>query len=223
MKSIKGCVIFKVDTKQKWKYNLTDDIQLHIEKNFNFNLREDRCSRGYCINGDKIPFNAEILFHHLGSEPNYEVPYQHEFLTELEIHTGFKIFTVPEDMVFAYRTTEEGEWIPYKQFLITKRIFKAVNSSLSLAKFERVKNKLYVVSGKDEWDGEETDLAGKVMMVTENSDYEIIFHDTKNKPQSVIRTRWRELLAIDESMTKDVKSAKYFVGLGENDCQPLNN
>lgn len=221
MKAIKGNVIIKMDVLQKWKYNLTEDIQIQIEKGHDFNLRQDRPSRGYCINGDGIPYDAEVLVHHLTTEMNYEVPYIHEFLTEKEIEDGFQIFNIPEDMVFAYRT-DKKEWTPYKHFLITQRLFKEYEGPLTGMPKEKIKNRLLVVNGKDEWDGEETDLSGKVMIVTENSDYEIIFHDTDNRPYSIIRTRQRELVAIDEGLTKQVFDKKIFVGLDEKNCHPLN-
>jgi|GEM_PF-3366325 len=220
MKAIKGNILFKIDVTQKEKLSFAGDKKLHIERNYNFNLREDRASMGYCIDGENIPARAKILVHHLSTEPNYEVPYAELFLTDEEIKEGYKIFAIPKDMCFCYH--DGSEWIPCEKFLITKRIFKEYKGVLDGIPTEQVLKRLYVVKGFDDYEGEPADLSGKVMAVTLNSDYQIIFHDENNKEQSVIRTRWREIEAIDYQMTKDVEDGKYLVGIELKDAKPLN-
>jgi len=102
MKALKGNVIIKINTKQKWKYALTEDIELYIEKGFDFNKRQDMPSRAEVIDGEGLPAGAEILIHHNATGDSYEVPYIHEFLTEEEIEEDYKIYSIPMDMCFAY-------------------------------------------------------------------------------------------------------------------------
>jgi hypothetical protein len=78
-----------------------------------------------------------------------------------------------------------------------------------------------VVKGTDEYDGKKSILDGKVVMVTKNSDYEIIFHNDENREERMMKTWLREIMAIDENLTKQVKNGKILVGLGENYAKKL--
>jgi len=219
MKAIRGQIIMKMDVTQKMKYRLTDDVTIQIEKGYNFNLREDRSSMGYVIDGDSLPVGAKLLCHHLSIEESYRI-WDESILTEEEKKEGFKVFSIPIDMAFCYMV--ENEWVPCKNFLITKRIFKPYNGVLVGIEPKVVKNRLFILKGVDEWDGEVTDLSNKVCIVTENSDYQIIWHDTDNREYSLIRTRHRELMGVDEGMTNQVKSGTLLVGYTVSDCEKLN-
>lgn len=220
MKAIKNKVLIKIDTLQKTKYAFSTGEQIVIERGYNFNLREDRASMAYVIDSDQLPKDAPILVHHLSVEETYAVPYNDLFLSEDEIKEGFKVFCIPYDMVSAY--FEDGEWKPCKDFLITKRMFKPYEGELVGIPHERVKRRLYVIRGEDTWDGETRDLAGKVIVVLDNSDVEIIFHNEQHREERVMRTRHREILGIDEGMANDLKKNVYLVGLSEQYCKPIN-
>ncbi len=219
MKAIKGNIIMKMDVRQKEKFALTDTVTIEIQKGYNFNLREDRSSMGYVIDGEGLPVGARLLCHHLAIEPNYQIENE-TILTEAEKKEGFKVFSIPADMAFCYM--QENEWVPCKNFLITKRIFRPYKGKLVGIDPVVVKNRLLIIKGVDEWDGEETDLSGSVCIVTENSDYQIIWHDTDNREHSLIRTRHRELMGVDDGMKNDVKKGKLLVGYTISDCKALN-
>ena len=214
---LKGNVLIKMNVKQKETYALTKDANIHIERNYNFNLREDRASFGYVIFGYHVPAGAMGLFHHLAIEDSYLIPCPEMFLTSEEIKEGFKVFRISEDMMFCYNTGDG--WIPCKNFLITERIFKPYDGKMAGVPNEQVKNRMYVVKGNDEWDGEVSDLSGKVVVSLVNCDYQIIFHMEDHKEYNLIRTRHREIIGIDEGMTKDVQNGKYLIGLTENNCK----
>lgn len=133
---------------------------------------------------------------------------------------GFKIRSIEEDMCFCYH--DGKSWQPCKGFLISLRIFKEYKGLIVGVEHERINKRLYIVSGVDEYDGEITDLSGKVCVVTENSDAELIFHDAENKEGRVIRTMNREIEAIDNDMTEQVQRGELLIGLAYNNCGYLN-
>lgn len=228
VKSINGKILIKMNIKQKEKFALTKDINIDIQKGYNFNLREDRASFGYILDGNNMPNGAACLVHHLSIEPSYEVPYLHYFISDEDIREGFRVYNIPVDMCFCYREGK-GEWQPCKDFLITKRIFtpaKELKGGLILPDNinlpERVKGAMYVVSGFDSEEGNNTDLSGLVCLTTENCDYQIIWHEEDNKEYSLIRTRLREIMAVDHDMSNLVKENKLYLGLTEKYCKTLS-
>lgn len=215
--AIKTNIILKMDVRQKEKFNLTEDIQIEISKGFNFNLREDRSSMGYIINGRGLTKGHQALCHHLTIESGNEVVGE-TILTEAEKKEGYKVFSVDRDMVFA--TSPDGiEWHPCKDFLITLRIFKPYKGKLKGIEPTVLKDRMYIIKGVDEFEEQITDLSDKVACTTVNSDYQIIWHNKKNREQSLIRTRSREVLAIDNGMLEDLKNGELLIGLTATDCK----
>ena len=200
---------------------------MKYKKGYNFNLREDRASFGYVLNSQTIPTGAACLVHHLSIEPTYEVPYIHYFLTEEEIKEGFKVYNVPVDMCYCYRELG-GEWTPCENFLITQRVYEPaakIKGGLILPdnmnQPTRVKGVMYIVKGFDTEGGGKVDLSGHVAITTENCDYQIIWHEEDNKEYSLIRTRNREVMGLNNYLTERVNQKKLFLGLKELDCKTL--
>ena len=215
--AIKTNILLKMNTRQKERYALTDNIEIHIERSYNFNLREDRSSMGYIVNGRGLTKGHQALCHHLTIESGNEVTAE-TILTDDEKKIGFKVFSVDKDMVFA--TSLDGiEWHPCKDFLITFRIFKPYKGKLKGIEPTVLKDRMYIIKGVDEFEDEITDLSDKVACTTANSDYQIIWHNEKNREQSLIRTRSREILAIDNGMLEDLKKGKLLIGLTVTDCK----
>jgi len=219
MKALKNNVIIKIDVRQKEKYNLTPDTQIFIERNYNFNLREDRAAMGYVVDGGGYPVGSQILIHYLAMEQHHEI-LSENLLTKEEKKEGFKVISIEEDMCFAY--VVNGEWEPCKDYFITSRVFKPYKGIMDGVPHEQVKNILYIHKGVDNYDGQDKDLSGKVAHVTPFSDYEIIWHNTKNREERLIRTRHRELMAIDEGLTKKVESGELLIGFTPDNCSKLN-
>lgn len=217
MRHVGKNVIIKMDVTQKTKYALTEKVVIEIIRNFNFNQREDRASFGYVVDGEGFKSDVECVCHYLALEPNYTIENE-TILTEKEKREGFKVMSLPIDMVFA--TNDGNGWIPCKDFLITERIFLPYNGNLTGIEPQEVKNRMYVVAGYDE-EGL-IDLSGKCVVTLENAAYHVIWHNTEHREESLIRTRGREVTAIDEGMTMGVNEGKYLIGLSANNCSTLN-
>lgn len=219
MIALKNKALIKINTLQKETYALTNDVNIHIQRGYNFNLREDRGGLGWVINGEGLPEGARILVNYLALEPTYHVP-NYGYLSEKEVTEGYKIINIPMDMAFCYKV--KNEWIPCENYLITQRIYKPYKGILAGVGNLLVKNRMFVISGFDEYDGEKNDLSGQVAVTLDNADYEVTFHDLDNKAYSLIRTRWREIEALDGGMTKDLLNGKYLIGSSPTDCKTLN-
>lgn len=221
MKAIGRNVLIKIQVSNKEKYNLAEGVDINIVRGFEFNRRIDYPSYGVIIDAKNIPAGAECLVHHNSTESNYIVPHGNDYLTPEEIADGFKVFSIDVDMCFIYRV-DEGEWQPCEEYLITSRLFKKYEGKMVGIEPEVVKNRMLVLNGVDKFDGEETDLSGLVVCTLVNCDYEIIYHNKKHKEERIIRTRHREIEAIDYGLTEAVKKGKYLVGLSPTDCKALN-
>ena len=217
MKAIKTNIIIRMNVRQKEWYQLAEGVVIEWQRTYNFNLREDRASYGYAVDGGNVPSGAPILCHHLSTEPSYLIE-NDTILSEVERKEGFRIFSIPIDMCFAY--LKDDEWIPCKDFLITERLYVPYKGKLEGIGNQLVKNRMFVISGYDEWG--EVDLSGKCVVSLDNTDYEIIFHREDNKEYRLIRSRSREIIAVDEQLTKDLKKGKYLKGLSPTNCKALN-
>lgn len=219
MRALRNKVLIRIDMTQKEKYSLGNGKTLHWQRGFNFNLREDRATYGYVVDGNGMKEGTPVLVNYLSTEPSYAADNE-TILTEEEKKEGFRIRNIEADMIFCYFDGEK--WQPCKGFLITKRIFKPYNGLLVGIEHERIKGRLYVVKGFDEYDGEVTDLSGKVCCVTPHSDVELIWHDESSRERRLIRTMNREIEAIDNDMTEQVKNGELLVGVAHNYCSTLN-
>ena len=221
MKHLKDKVIVKIGTKQKETLDWVGGTTLKIEKGHDFNLRQDLASMGFMISSDYIPQGSRVLLHHLSSQISYEVA-DEDILTDEERKEGYKIFSIPEDNVFCFRLEGETEWQPAKNYLITLRMYQPYLGALVGIDPIRINGRLWVLKGGDLFEEEFTDLSGTCCIVTDHSDYEIIFHDTDNKEYRILRTRNREISAIDHYLTEKVNKGEILLGLNENDCVTLN-
>ena len=220
LKALRGKMIIKMDVRQKEKLLFCGRDILQIQKGFDFNLRQDNPSMAIVIDGEGLNAGDFILVHHLSNQPSYAIE-DNTFLTTEEIADGYKIFSVPIDNGFCY--SKDGEnWTPCKNFLITSRLFKPYKGKMQGIPHEKIERRLFVVRGYDYEGGEQVDISGNVMITTDFSDYEIIWHDTKHKETRLVRTRNREVLAIDHKMTKDLKEGKILMGLSEESCKVFN-
>lgn len=221
MKHLNEKILIKLDTTQKEKLEWVGGGVLKIERNFNFNLREDRSSLAIVISGDGLPTGANILVHHLSGEPMYLID-DPELLTKEETKEGYKVFSIPKDNAYFYQDPETKEWECCRYFLQSKRIYEPYNGVLTGIEHQLIKNRLYIVKGKVEEDGMVDDVSGKCCIVTPYSDYEIIYHDAEHKQGSLIRTRSREITAVDEGLTKRVLNGELLIGHSPKDAKPLN-
>lgn len=206
LKAVERNYLVRMIMDNKEKYKLTDDIEIEIQRGYEFNRRLDACSFAIIIDGEGLPTGAEALVHHNAGTPSFQVP-------NLK-NEGQDVYSIPTDFLFCYR--EEGkDWMPAKDFLITKRIFKKYEGALFGIEPEQVSQRLYIEKGVYP----NYEVEGKVCVVTKHSDYEIIFHDN-GKEKSLVRTRTRELIAIDKNLTDEVKNGNLLIGNNLKDVKP---
>lgn len=219
-KALKGYVIIKMDTRQRERFRLGGtDIVLDISRGFNWNLREDRPALAEIIDGENLPKGTDVLVNYLAIEPVYEI-LEEEILTKHEKQQGVKIFSIPNDMCFAY--FDKGEWRPCKEYLLTMRIFKPYTGKLAGIEPTLVKNRMYVFKGFSEGENEtKVDLGGKVAVTLDWCDYQIVWTDRNNKEQNLIRTRDREIIGTDDGLLKELKKEKYLMGLTAKTAKTL--
>jgi len=221
MIALKGSVIIKIDTRQKERYSLGGGLILEIQKGYNFNLREDRPSLAEIIDGAYFPSGTDILINYLALEPIYEIT-DENILTKQEKEQGYKIFSIPEDMCFAY--FHEEEWHPCKEYLITLRVYKPYTGMIIGMPPTLVKNIMYVVKGFSEGtEKDKVDLSGKVAVTLDWADYEIIWHNKNSKEERLIRTRDREVIGIDKDALKKIKKGEYIIGISPTTATKLNS
>ena len=222
LKALTGFVLIKMDTQNKAKYSLGNGNTLLIQRGYEFNRRLDYPSMAIIIDGEGLPKGEQVLVHHNASEPHYHVLEDTDMLTEEERREGYKIFSVPKDMCFCY--SYKGVWMPCEHFLITLRIFKPYEGRLAGITPQQVKNRMYVINGYSEGNKDERiDLSGKVVCSFDNCDYEIIWMNTNNKEERLIRTRDREVSGIDNDMLKDLKKGIYTIGLSPPTAKKLKD
>lgn len=198
IKATKGNVVILVDMMQKFRHQLTPDIELYIERGYDFNRRVDYPSFGICIDGENIPEGANVLFHHNATEIAYEI-----FSHNIKLEKGVKLFSIPVDMVFMYRDATRT-WVPCKNFVISLRLFKPCSSLLLKHEPpEQIKNRMYIVRGEHE---------GNVAITTAYCDYCIEYVEN-GVPGKIIRTRTREIIGLDDDMNEQLKRGKILIGI----------
>ena len=213
MHCTKGNVIVKVDLELKNSYMLSPNNKIILRRDVgeeNLNRRLSQPVQGIVIDAEKIPKNCVVLIHHNATHASYEI-----MDVPNEPHT--KIFSIPVGLIFCH-STDLFNWTACENFLITLRIFKPYKGALSGVTSSLIPHRLYIVSGLSE-DGE--DLSGKVCIVTKNSDYQIVYQGNNGREAYVLRTRSREILAIDPKTLHEAQTGGYLLGYSYKDAQTL--
>lgn len=224
MRAVSG-VLIAMDVENKIHYNLTDDIQIDLTRGMEFNLRIDKSAIGVLIDGFGMPKGCNVLVHHnaLSSGNNIE---GEDLLTPEQVKKGFKAYNLPLDMCYFY--FDKGDWQPCQDIVRTLRLYTPYVAPLgglvlpdSFTKPQLIEGRLLVINGIDDWEDCKVDISRNVFIVTKYADYEMLYHNEKNKEASVIRTRTRELVAIDGELTEKVLSGEILVGVSDTDCKPF--
>lgn len=224
MRAVSG-ILIAIDIHNKEIYNITDDIQIQLERSYNFNLREDSVSTGVLIDGGNMPKGCSILFHHNAKTSGHDIEGA-DLLTPEQVKKGFKAYNLPLDMCYFY--FDKGDWQPCQDIVRTLRLYTPYVAPLgglvlpdSFTKPQLIEGRLLVINGIDDWEDCKVDISRNVFIVTKYADYEMLYHNEKNKEASVIRTRARELVAIDGELTEKVLSGEILVGVSDTDCKPF--
>lgn len=225
IRAMPGNLLIAMDIKNKEIYNLTDDIQIELSVGFNFNRRIDAPSIGVLIDGGEMPKGCFVMLHHNCSQSGHDIE-GYDLLTPEQVKKGFKAYNLPLDMCYFY--FDKGDWQPCQDIVRTLRLYTPYVAPLGglvlpemLAKPQLIEDRLLVINGIDDWEDCKVDISRNVFIVTKYADYEMLYHNEKNKEASVIRTRTRELVAIDGELTEKVLSGEILVGVSDTDCKPF--
>lgn len=221
LKAPKGRIIVVVNLEYK-NYAKLNDTTIRLERQFNnLNRRETEPVNAFVINAQHIPQGAEVLVHHNSLHDTNRI-FGAEKLCSGDVSADVKYYSIKENECFLWRK-DSSEWNPCTVFETALRVFKPYNGLLENIPHTKIKDTLYVTSGK---------LKGKVVATLKGCDYEIIFNDIDGKESRVIRfrpfgeeenSREEEAICVLKDLTEKVKSGEYFVGLSDKDCKSIKN
>lgn len=221
LKAVSGRIIVTIDLEAKNKHRFADGTIIRLERQYdNFNKRQTQPVNATVIDAENIPTGAQILIGHNSTHEVNQI-FDYKQLSGEEISSSIKYYSLPESECFLWRTGTD-EWQPIPPFETALRVFKPYTGIMIGVGHEKIKDVLYVTSGK---------LKGEVVKTIKASDYEIVFQDSNGQENRLIRfrpygdeksNREPEAIAILHDATEKVKKWKYIVGLTPSDAKPLN-
>lgn len=220
LKATEGRVVIRADIEYK-NYTAFNGGKIRLERQFNeLDRKKTEPVNAIVIDAANIPKDAEVLIHHNALNDSNRI-FDCEDMVEGEHSTDVRYYSIRENECFLWREGS-GDWQPCTIFATALRVYKPYEGSLEGIPHTQLKNTLYVTSGE---------LKGKVVSTVKASDFEIIFQDRDGKENRIIRfrpfgdkenDREEEAIAILDDITSLVKNGKYFVGLNDKDCKPIN-
>jgi hypothetical protein len=208
-----GRIVIKVDMESKNSHTFQDGTTIRLERDWNnFNNREVRPVNAIVVSAESIPVGSEVLIHHnCTHDSNRVFSYKSE-------HPDIKYFSIPESDCYAWRG-EDGELRPTKGFEFALRVFEPYNGLLAGVEHKKLKDILYLTTGK---------LKGFACHVLKASDYQIVFQGLDGREDNVIRIRHsdeedmdrEEVMAIDYGLTEKINRGQLIVGLTTTDEKP---
>lgn len=218
---VKGRIICKVDLEQKNYYTLTGGVTIRLERDFdNFDRKYTQQVLGLVVSAKDIPTDALVLFHHNSLHESYKI-HDQSTLTDEEIKSGIKLFSILERDCFFWKMSGEEEWNATRGYEKALRVFVPYEGGLSGIKPKMLTDTLYVLTG---------DLAGQVVHTAKASDYEITFRNEKGVDEKIIRFRphgipeegrEEEAIAVLHGDTEMVKNGIYLVGTCVSDAKNI--
>lgn len=218
MKHVQGRIVIKADKDGKNWHTFSDGKKIRLEREYD-NLDRKHTSQvlGEVISGDQVPCGAMILFHHNSMHPVNQI-FNHSELNGEELASGVQVYSIPENECYLWKMPGEKKWNPLRGFATALRVFKPYEGSLAGISPEKINNVLYITSGE---------LKGKVCHTLKACDMPVIFNNEAGVEETIIRLRHfegddlnerEEVVAIDNGLTKKVKSGKLLVGIDNSHC-----
>lgn len=218
LRHVDGRVIVVVNTQMKNYHSFSDGTTIRLERGYNnFNRRQTQPVNAFVVSGEGISGGSEVLISHNAlHETNLITDYSQ---LGKEVSEDIKYYSLPVDDCFAWRKPKE-EWMPLSNFEFGLRLFAPYGGSLQGIDPTRIKDVLYVTTGK---------LKGSVCNVLKASDYEIIFQGDDGQEKSIIRFRHseeedfirEEVLCINHELTEQVNNNELLIGYNIKDAKWL--
>jgi len=209
---VDGKVIISIDLEGKNSHTFADGTKIYIGRQYNnLNRRETEPINAHVVSAENIPTGSEILIH-----PN-SIHDTNKIFGFGEDDTTVRYYSIPQEQCFIWKD-EEGQWKPLKGFATGLRVYEEYKGIIEGVEPKKIKNVLYITSGK---------LEGKVVRTLHACDYEMIFMGESGIEERVIRCRHyedeikerEEIIAIDEELTKKVSDMELMVGILPTDAK----
>ena len=235
LKHVENRIIVSIDLEAKNWHQFDDGTKIRLERKYeNFNERYTRPVNATVISAEHIPAGSEILIHHNCTHDTNRI-FNYKQLSGKEEASDIKYYSIHEDEAFAWAVKQkktdgrygrnwwyENNWHPLPGFDFALRVFKPYKGILHGVEPEKIKQVLFMLTGK---------YKGKVCVTLQAVDYQIIFQDMNGREGNLIRLRTDgdentqrepEVVAIHHEYTDMVDRGKLIVGITKNDARPIN-
>lgn len=215
MKHTEGRVLIEIDLSLKNSHTFDDGTKIILERDVeNLNKRETMPVNAVVVSGEDLPTGAQVLIHHNSIHDTNKVFISRE--------TKVSYYSIPLLECYLWREDISKEWKPIKGFETALRVYEPYEGTLEGMQPTKIKDILYITSGK---------LKGKVVHTLKASDYEIVYQGDNGKEERKIRVRHfageenerEEIIAIDKYLTKKVKNSLLLVGLSSNNAKKIQD
>lgn len=220
LKFVHGRVICSVNLEGKNSHRFANGTVIRLERNYdNFNKRQTQPVNAIVIDAEHIPAGAEVLISHNSTHDTNRI-FDYKPLSGDDIASDVKYFSLPESECFLWRMGSD-EWKPLPPFATALRVFKPYTGILSGIDHHKLKDILFVTSGK---------LQGKVVKTLRGCDYVCIFQDD-GREKNIIRfrpfgdkenKREQEAIATLNDETEMVRKGELLIGLSSSTAKKLN-
>lgn len=216
---VKGRIVVAINLESKNSHRFEDGTEIKLARGYNnFNQREISPTNATVVSADYIESGREVLIHHNCTHDSNKI-FDYKPLSGEEAASDTKYFSIKEDDCYAW-IDGLGQLQPLKNYAFGLRVFKPYEGLLDGVEPTLIKDVLYVTTGA---------LAGSVVHVLKNSDYEIIYQGVSGREDRVIRFRHsedeeierEEVVCVSHGLTELVQSGKLLVGYTKTDCQSL--
>lgn len=215
-----GRVIVKIDVESKNSHTFEDGTVIRRERKYNeFNMRIVQPVNAIVISAEYIPCGTQILINHNAIHDTNKI-FDYPELTGKEAETDVRYFSMPEEDCYAWLDGEE--WKPLRNFEFALRVFEPYKGFLTGIEPTKIKDTLYVTTGK---------LKGKVVGTLTAADYEIVYQDKTGREGNLIRFRHsedenferEEVIYINDYLTERLNNGELLVGLTAADAKTIVN
>lgn len=222
-----GRVIVSVDMQYKNKHTFSNGKQIVLVRQVNnFDRKYTEPVNAMVISADTIPAGAEVLIHPNCTHDTNRL-FNHKQISGHDIAAEINTFSIKEEHCYMWRKGTP-EWTPCSIYDTGLRVFQPHAGMIVGIPPKRIKDVLYVTSGK---------FKGQVVKTMRACDYELIFNDLDGREKRIIRFRPEgdyssdnpahhresEAIAIMHNLTDMVNAGKLHIGLTESNCKPVND